>query len=190
MMFEQHAEAVIAKVDALREQVNDHWQIPADEAGVLAQLARVGRCASLCEIGTSYGFSTLHLAAATQSFGGTVHTIDAEPRKTEAARQHLTEAGLHGHVTLHTGPAQAVLGELKPERPFDFVFIDAVKSQCFEYLEAVWPHLAERTVLTTDNTVTHWEELEAFVGHLRSLPGFTSCNVPVGNGFELTVRSG
>jgi predicted O-methyltransferase YrrM len=188
-MFDPTVQAVVDQVNALRDQVSDHWQIPADEAQVLAQTVRVGRCVSLCEIGTSYGFSTLHLAAATRPFGGGVHTIDNEERKTEAARGHLREAGLEDAVTLHTGRGQDVLGELRPERPFDFVFIDAVKSQCFEYLKAVWPHLAERTVLATDNTVTHWKELEDFVRHLRSLEGFTSCNVPVGNGFELTVRS-
>ena len=40
----------------------------------------------------------------------------------------------------------------------------------------------------TDNTVTHAADLAPFVARLRGLPGFTSCGVAVGNGFELTVR--
>jgi predicted O-methyltransferase YrrM len=73
---------------------------------------------------------------------------------------------------------------------FDFVFIDATKEQCDAYLDAVLSKLAHRCIHVTDNTTTHADELASFAGRLRSLPGFTSCNAPVGNGFELTVRIG
>ena len=72
---------------------------------------------------------------------------------------------------------------------YDFVFIDATKDQSFDYLESVWPKLAPRAVLVTDNTTTHRDELATFVAHLRLLPGVKSCNVPVGNGFELSLKS-
>ena len=81
-----------------------------------------------------------------------------------------------------------VLTSLKPQALFDFVFIDATKAQSGEYLDAVWSKLALGCVLVTDNTTTHAEELAPFVARLRSLPDFASCGVPVGNGFELTVR--
>ena len=63
-MFDAKVQAVIDQVDRLRDQVDDHWQIPAEEALLLAQLVRLHRAVSLVEIGVSYGFSTLHLAAA------------------------------------------------------------------------------------------------------------------------------
>jgi hypothetical protein len=43
-------------------------------------------------------------------------------------------------------------------------------------------------MLVTDNTSTHRDELAAFVGHLRAKSGGKSCEVPVGNGFELTLK--
>ena len=113
----------------LRDEVDDHWQIPRDEAMVLAQLVRIGRCRSICEIGTSYGFSTLHLAAAASEHGGRVHSIDADPKKVKAAGESMKEAGLAEVVTLHEGDARAVLAGLKPQPPFDFVFIDATKDR-------------------------------------------------------------
>lgn len=180
--------AVMERVDQLRNQVSDHWQVPRDEAEFLAQLVRVGRCVSICEIGTSYGFSTLHLAAAAFERGGHVHSIDNDPRKTAAAAENLAQAGLAGVVTLHQGDAQLVLPSLKPERPFDFVFIDATKEQSGEYLDAVWGKLAPEVLIVTDNTSTHEDELASFVARLRALPGFKSCQVPIGNGVELTVR--
>ena len=188
-MFTPKIQTVIDAVDGLREKVDDHWQIPADEAKLLTQLVKLGRCKSICEIGTSYGFSTLHFAAAVSWHGGHVHTLDIEPRKTDAARKSLTEAGLIGVVTLLTGRAQDVLKSLKPRELFDFVFIDAWKEESLEYLRAVTPLLAKQAVLVTDNTDTHKAELAGFVEHLRGLKGATSCNVSVGNGFEFTIVS-
>ena len=82
---------------------------------VLARLVRIGRCISICEIGTSYGFSTLHLAAAASEHGGRVHSIDADPKKVRAAGENLREAGLAEIVTLHEGDARTVL--TSPETP-------------------------------------------------------------------------
>jgi predicted O-methyltransferase YrrM len=90
-------------------------------------------------------------------------------------------------VSLHEGDAVTVLAGLQPRSPFDFVFIDAAKSQCDQYLVSVRGKLASSCVLVTDNTTTHAEELAPFIRRLRELPGFTGCAVPVGNGFELRV---
>lgn len=186
-MFADAVQRVMDEVDRLREQVDDHWQIPREEALVLAQLVRLGRCISICEIGVSYGYSTLHLAAATTSMGGHVDAIDISAKKIDAARRHLTQAGLIDAVTLHLGDAREVLRTLKPAAPFDCVFLDAEKSQSMAYMDALRPLLAARAVIITDNTLTHAQKLASFRAHLSALPGATSVQVPVGNGFELTI---
>lgn len=186
-MFPPAVQQVMDEVNALREQVDDHWQIPRDEAELLAQLVRLGRCESICEVGVSYGYSTLHLAAAAREQGGHVHAIDISEKKVDAAAQHLAQAGLTDVVTLHLGDAREMLASIQPTKPFDFVFIDAIKEQSFEYLAAVQPKLAPRAAIVTDNTVTHAQELSSFVQHLRALAGAHSTNVAVGNGFELTI---
>lgn len=185
-MFPDVVERVIQRVDRLRTQVDDHWQIPAEQAALLAQLVRIGRCRSICEIGVSYGFSTLHLAAATGEQGGALHGFDLSEKKIDAATQHLRDAGLMNHVTLHLGDARETVAAVSPAEPYDFVFIDAVKAQSEAYLDAVRPHLARQVTVVTDNTQTHAKELEGFVAKLRALSPW-SCAVRVGNGFELTV---
>ena len=187
-MFAPQVQSVLDKVDRLRDQVDDHYQVAREEAMLLAQLVRIGRCVSICEVGTSYGFSTLHLAAAALENGGHDHSFEIDPKKVAAATRHLREAGLADVATLHHCDARERLKTLKPRWPFDFLFIDAVKDQSREYLAAAWPHLAERCVLVTDNTITHAEQLASFLAHLRSLPQVASCGVSVGDGFELTVR--
>jgi len=188
MIRDERVRAVIDRVDNLRNEVDDHWQIPRVEAELLHALVLAGGCRSICEIGVSYGFSTLHLAAAAAVTGGHIHAVDLSPKKIAAASDHLREAGLGGVVTLHEGDARDVVAGLTPAEPFDFVFIDAVKSQSDAYLDAVWPKLAGGVMLATDNTRTHPGELGGFVQRLRALEGFASVDVPVGNGFELTVR--
>jgi len=186
-MFSPRIQQVMEKVDALRNQVDDHWQIPRDEALVIAQLVRLGRCTSICEIGVSYGYSTLHLAAATRPMGGHVDAIDISPKKIKAATDHLTQAGLIDAVALHLGDARVVLASFKPARPFDCVFMDAEKAQSLQYFDAIEPLLAERAVILTDNTLTHPAELESFRNHLHRLRRAQSVQVAVGNGFELTL---
>ena len=192
-MFDKKVQNVIRQVAELRDQVDDHWMVPDDEAVVLAQLVRAGRCRLICEIGTSYGFSTLHLAAAVRETGGGLHSFDINPKKIDAARRHLEAAGLIDTCTLHLGDAIELLDNFTLEQPIDFAFIDAVKSQCFDYFEQLLPHLAEHALIATDNTLTHADELADFQAHLRELKltgrCVQSCNVPVGNGFELTVIS-
>ena len=186
-MFPSPIQRIIDQVDALRDQVDDHWQIPADAARVLAQLVRMARAMSICEIGHSYGFSTLHLAAAASEHGGHVHSFDLSEKKHEAAARHLEQAGLGGSVTLHLGDARELVRAFVPEAPYDFVFVDATKDQSLDYLAAVRPRLAPRCWMVTDNIRTHADELAPFVEELCRISGGRTCPLPVGNGFELTL---
>ena len=188
MMFDNTVQEVMDKVNDLRHKVDDFWGVPAAEARFLAQLVRLGRSQSICEIGASYGYSTLHLAAAASEHGGHVHTIDIDQRKIDIVRSHLEQAGLYPFVTVHHGDAREVLAAMRAQSKFDFVFIDAVKDQCHAYLQAVWPLLASPAVIVTDNITTHAKELEGFVSYLRNHPSIRSCGVAVGNGIELSIH--
>jgi len=189
-LFDSKAAEVVTRVDALRHEVDDHWQVPAEEARVLAQVVLIAGARSICEIGTSYGFSTLHLAAAARRTGGHVHTFDISAKKVEAASRHLRDAGLDDVVTVYEGDARQAIGGLPDDVAFDLVFFDATKAESHAYLDAVQPRLGERALLLTDNTTTHADELNAFVAKLRGLPGALGCQVPVGNGFDLTLLRG
>lgn len=189
-MFDVAIQVVMDKVDALREQVDDHWQIPREEALILAQLVRISGATSICEIGHSYGFSTLHLAAAAKENGGHVYSFDLSEKKHAAARRHLEEAGLANVVTLHLGDARELVAQVTPAQPYDFAFVDAVKVETEAYLKVLWPKLAGRAVVTADNTKTHPDEMGQMVRIIRGFDGVVGCDVPVGNGFELALKRG
>ncbi len=175
------------QVDRLRHEVDDFWGVPREEAECLAQLVRLARARSICEIGASYGYSTLHLAAAASEHGGHVHTFDIDPRKVDIVKKHLQQANLDRYATIHHGDARELLPDVRLQNKFDFVFIDAVKDQCHEYLEQLWPHLASQAAILTDNINTHTDQLQAFISYLRTHARLKSTVINVGNGLELSI---
>src|SRR5262245_29601034 len=119
-MFSETIQAVIDRVDRLRNEVDDHWQLPRDEATLLAHPVGIRRCGAICEIGMSDVVPMLPLAAAARRTGRHAHPIDQDPRKVAAAMQNLRDAGLDAGVTLHQGDAREILASLRPATPFDF----------------------------------------------------------------------
>jgi predicted O-methyltransferase YrrM len=81
------------------------------ETGVLLyMLARSSRAQTIVEFGTSFGLSTLHLAAALRdNGGGRLITSEFEPSKVARAKQHLTEGGLIDLVEIREGDALETL---------------------------------------------------------------------------------
>lgn len=188
-MLEPIAADVARRLETNAAEVDDAWQIPPDEAVALHQIIVAARCISLLEIGVSYGYSTLHLAHAARINGGHLHAVEASQRKADAAAASLSDAGLSQYVTIHLGRAQEVIPTIRFDRPPDFLFIDAVKAECFEYLDTAWPRLADQCLIITDNTLTHADELESFLAHLRVHPEIVSSEtVRLGNGFEISVK--
>lgn len=138
------------------------------------------------EIGTSFGYSGLHIGAALAENGGRLVTIDVLPTKSEAARAYFEQAGLGEVITCETGRAIDVINRLTG--PVDFVLNDADKANCRPYVEALLPKLESRAVVLTDNSITHAAEVADFVEWVRKHPDFESFHVPIGNGFEMSVR--
>ena len=67
---------------------------------------------NIVEFGTSYGISTLYLAAAAKRNGGRVITCEYLPHKATAARKHFQEADLADYIELREGDALETLKDL------------------------------------------------------------------------------
>ena len=87
------------------------------ETGVLLyMLARGSGARTVVEFGTSFGISTLHLAAALRdNGGGRLVTTEFEPSKVARARRNLTAGGLADLVEIREGDALQTLGAELPE---------------------------------------------------------------------------
>jgi caffeoyl-CoA O-methyltransferase len=178
------ARAVMRELHRLRIR-EDAMQIPRTEAEALHDLVLKNDCKLGVEIGTSYGFSALHFAAALRQTGGKLHTIDIKKKKCDAARLSFIRAGMDDIITCHLGDARDVIPIIPGE--FDFAFLDADKKQIHAYFDLVWPRLKIGGMMLTDNVATH-PELVPFVDFLHRLPDADSGTMQIGNGVEVTYK--
>ncbi len=93
---------------------------------LLYLLARSIRARTIVEFGTSFGISTLHLAAALRDNGGGGRLIGSEfePSKIVRARANLAAGGLSDLVEIREGDALETLARDLPNS-IDFVLLDA-----------------------------------------------------------------
>jgi caffeoyl-CoA O-methyltransferase len=136
------------------------------------------------EIGGSRGYSTIWLAAAARILGGRVVSLEQDPRKTEAWRRNIAEAGLDEWAELVEGDALATLERL--EEGFDVVFIDAWKDDYERIFALARQKVEPGAVIVADNVVSH-AGLSAYVAARQQDPTLVSVTVPVGSGLEVTT---
>lgn len=103
-----------------------------DEGRLLHFLASSAGARRVVEVGTLAGYSAAWLALALPE-GGTLHTIEYDPKHAKVARENLAAAGLGDKVTVHQGAGSAVLPSLEKHGPFDLCFIDADKAGYADY---------------------------------------------------------
>jgi predicted O-methyltransferase YrrM len=152
---------------------------------LLYMLARSTRARSIVEFGTSFGISTLHLAAALQdNGGGQLITTEFEPAKAARARENLTAAGLIELVEIREGDALQTLKTGLPET-IDLLLLDGAKALYPDILGLVESRLRPGAFIVADNADYSPDYLE----HVRSAAkGYMS--TPFGGDVEVSVRVG
>ncbi len=149
---------------------------------LLYLLARSSRAKSIVEFGTSFGVSTLHLAAAlADNGGGRLVGTELEPSKATRARANLVEAGLADGVEIREGDALTSLSRDLPAR-IDLVLLDGAKSLYPRILALLEPHLGPGALVVADNA-DHSPELLA---RLRESGSYLS--VPFAADVEVSIR--
>ena len=111
---------------------------------LLYLLARGCQARNIVEFGTSFGLSTLHLAAALRdNGGGRLITSEFEPSKVARARENLAAGGLSDLVEIREGDALRKLSVDLPET-IDLLLLDGAKALYTEVLNLVEPRLKTR----------------------------------------------
>lgn len=160
------------------------------EAGILLYLLTTGaRSRRILELGTSYGYSTVWLAAAARATGGKVLSLELRDFKIEHARQALTRAGLSTRVEFHQGDCLETLKTLPG--PFDFVLLDVWKDLYLPCFELVHPKLAPGAIIAADNMLLPAivrPQAEAYRQRVRAAGDLDSVLIDVGNGIEISRK--
>jgi len=164
-----------------------------DKAELCYQLCRALRAKRVVEAGTSFGVSTLYLAAAVRDNlrrdggAGLVIGTEHEPEKAKVARAHFAEAGLSGVIELREGDlAQTLQGV---GGPVDFMLIDIWTPMARPALELIAPALRPGAIVVCDNTTQFrdaYREYFEFVNDPKNR--LRTVTLPFEGGLELTVR--
>ena len=111
--------------------------VSRETGALLYMLARSSGARTIVEFGTSFGISTLHLAAALRdNGGGRLITSEFEPSKVARARDNLTAGGLIDLVEIREGDALQTLSVDLPET-IDLLLLDGAKALYPEILSLV-----------------------------------------------------
>jgi caffeoyl-CoA O-methyltransferase len=191
---------VLAEMEAHAER--DRIPVVVPETGAFLHVLALARGARrVVEVGTAIGVSTLYLARALPQ-DGVVVSFEVDEARHSAAVGYLGRAGLLDRTDLRLQDARTGLESL--DGSFDMAFVDGVKAQYGDYIDALLPLLGVGAVLTVDNVLMsgavaegrgdgNWTDdqiatARSFNERLLRAPGLVGTVTPVGDGVLLAVR--
>lgn len=146
---------------ALREQTATMplaiMQIPPEQAQFMQLLLRLLKAKNVLELGTFTGYSALAMALALPEEGRVI-TCDINAEWTSHAHPFWKLAGQDHKIDLHLAPALETLQQLLDEgyaHQFDFIFIDADKTNYLKYYEFALQLIHPNGLIAIDNIF--WE---------------------------------
>jgi predicted O-methyltransferase YrrM len=144
----------------------------------------------IVEVGTSFGVSTLYLAAAVRdNGGGVVFAAENEPAKVKHARDNFEAAGLSSFIDLHEADVTEACEHFGG--PIDFVLFDVWSHVVRPVLDVLLPRLRPGAVICTDATAgerSRKNYAELFEILDNPAYGFRTMTMPFEGGFELSVK--
>lgn len=147
-------------------KIEAYMAICYESGKLLYNLIQTSKSVNILEFGTSFGVSTIYMAAALKANGGNGKVITTEyfQEKADEANTNLSEAGLNEYVDIRVGDAMETLGKDLPEE-IDFIFLDGAKSMYFDVLKLIEPKLKQGAIVVGDN-VNH-SGMENFLEYLQ-----------------------
>jgi predicted O-methyltransferase YrrM len=191
----------------LRRDKRDFTQTERGKAILADQLVALDRtkaefCYALCrglnarcvvEAGTSFGVSTIYLAAAVRDNAGTgelrgvVIGTEHEPAKARVARENFAAAGLAEFIDLREGDLWETLKHI--ENPVDFMLIDIWVPMARPALERVAPRMPVGSMVVCDNTARFRKAYRDYFDFLNDpANSFLTMTLPFAGGLELSVK--
>ena len=161
-----------------------------EKARFCYMLIRAMGARSVVEVGTSFGVSTLYLAAAVKdNGGGCVIATELEPQKAAMARAHFARAGLSEFIDLREGDLRQTLAQI--DAPIDFVLMDVWTPMARAAIALLAPHLREGAVVVADNTETYCSDYADYFAFLADpANGFSTEVLPFDGGLSLSIKTG
>lgn len=141
-----------------------------EDAAFLRILVEASRARNGLEIGSANGYGAMHMGIGFERNGGTLQTIDIDPGMVAECRSNVAKVQLTRTVECLEGDALELIPTL--DGPFDFVFIDAVKTDYLRYFRAVEGKLTTRAVIVADNAILYASSMRDFLDEMEWNPNY------------------
>jgi predicted O-methyltransferase YrrM len=192
-LLDDRVRSALARLEAEDAQERELGLPPAERSRAVARttgqflfaLVAPQTDCEVLEVGGSRGYSTIWLAAGARYLGGRVISLEHDPRKIEAWRANIAEAGLEDWAELLEGDAKETLPAI--DDVFDLVFLDAEKEDYEELFQSARTKLEPGAIVVADNVLSHEETLGKYSRARQADPTLESVTVPLDRGLELSV---
>jgi predicted O-methyltransferase YrrM len=122
------------------------------------------------EVGSASGFGAINMGIGFERTGGHLYTLEINPQSAKECRDNLKAVGLENTVTCIEGDALKTLATLEGE--FDFMFIDALKSDYMKYFKLLEPKLKPGAVIVADNVIRSARAMRDFLDFIQNSPDY------------------
>ena len=142
----------------LQELTKETWQkiinprmlSGAFQGRVLSMISKLVQPKNSLEIGTYTGYSAICIAEGL-SDDGSIDTIDKNEELVDLQNKYFEKSGYRSKIYQHVGPALEIIPTLN--KKFDFVFIDADKSNYSNYFHLIIDKMNKGGVILSDNVL-------------------------------------
>ena len=183
--------------------LEEHIPIIMDDTlEVVDRILKELKPTKILEIGTAVGYSAI-LMSENISPKARITTIENYDVRIPIARNNFVRAGKEDVIKLIEGDAAKVLKEL--DETYDFIFMDAAKSQYIAILTDVLRLLKTDGILITDNVLqegeivesryavtrrnrTIYERMREYIYAVTHSPELVTSIIPIGDGITLSIK--
>jgi len=153
---------------------------------ILAEEVRKAKPRHVLEVGTLIGYSAILMGRELDEDAELV-TIEIHRGEAKIAGENVVKAKIPPKVTVITGDAIEVIPTLNG--PFDFAFIDAKKTEYFQYLSLAEDKFRKGTVVVADNAGIFADQMSDYLDYVRNSGRYKSRYVQVGDdGMEISLK--
>lgn len=124
----------------------------------LKVMLEIVKPATILEVGTAVGFSTLLLSEYAPK-DCKITTIEKFEKRIPIAKENFRKAGREDGITLLEGDAMDILAEL--DGTYDLIFMDAAKAQYINYFPHMLRLMKTGSILISDNVLQDGDIIES-----------------------------
>lgn len=156
------------------------WSVPRTTGQLLNTIVTTAKPKTILELGTSAGYSTIWMAAATQEYGGKIFTVDSSHEKMEMAAEYFYRAGVADCIEQIEQPIAEALAQWN--RPIDMLFMDADKKNYLSFFQRIEPHLSDGALIVADDAIDIAHAMQDFFAYIDKSTQYISQIISIDHG--------